>query len=188
MPQLASHLFYGDRFNIDVDAISTVSYSGYRSNMPKAISGITPSSLIAVYRGKFIEVGPRARLKIYRGFSDSSLYGIQCARINEIEIVMERVLELLCEVYTNEPFKSTVVLRRGRGVGVYEAPRGTLVHRVEINDEGRVMKYRIVVPTMFNIPVIEDAGRRTPLAHVHVVPRIFDPCIPCATHFVRVID
>ena len=178
--KLALHFFYGDRYNIDVKGITTVRQAGsdvYRES----------TSNIAFYKGKVVEVGPRARLETYFLKKMKGLAGIQKARIIETDLVLKRVEEILSEVDISAPLRAReLVFGKGLGIGVYEAPRGVLVHKVELNEEGRVRKYEIVTPTMFNIPVMEKAATLISLDAVEIIPRIFDPCIPCSTHLVKV--
>jgi len=184
---LASHPFYGDRYNINVDEVTAIRYEKFRrkEEVPEDVKKTT--SLIALYRGDIVEVGPRARLSLYGRFKDDSLLGIQRARLMEIVLAIDRILELLANISLTEPPKTpTIIFRRGVGIAVYEAPRGTLIHNVEIDSEGRIAKYRIIVPTMFNIPVMEKASVGVPIECADVVPRLYDPCIPCSTHLIRV--
>jgi len=178
--KLVSHFFYGDRYNIEVEGITTLRRSGsdvYRES----------TSNIALYKGKVVEVGPRARLEVYFFKKMKGLSGIQKARIIETDLVLRRVDEILSEVDISAPLRAReLVFGKGAGVGVYEAPRGVLVHKVELNEEGRVKKYEIITPTMFNIPVMEKAVTMVSLNAVETIPRIFDPCIPCSTHLIRV--
>ena len=183
---LASHLFYGDKYNINLQKLNTIHYEKYRgNNLPKEVSKTT--SLVALYGNNAVEVGPRSRLMVYREFQDNSLWGLQYARMLEVELSLLRIMELLEQVDSNEPSKSrSIVFKRGRGVGVYEAPRGTLIHFVELDSEGRVSSYKIIVPTMFNIPYIESSAKNLPAFIASTIPRIYDPCIPCATHIIKV--
>jgi len=183
---LASHLFYGDKYNINLQKIDVVHYNRYRGNdLPDQVSKVT--SLIALYNNKAVEVGPRARLTIYREYRDNSLWGLQYARMLEIELSLLRIMELLEQIDPSEPSRSgSIVFKRGRGIGVYEAPRGTLIHTVELDGDGRVSNYRIIVPTMFNIPYMESSARNLPASIADTIPRVYDPCIPCATHMVKV--
>ncbi len=183
---LASHLFYGDKYNVRVDEVTTMHYHEYKGGgIPEEARNTT--SLIALYKGSVVETGPRARLMTYRGFNDNSLWGLQRARLAEIEICLERIVELLEQIDPREPVRTIgIVYRRGKGVGVYEAPRGTLIHYVELDNEGRVASYKIVVPTMFNIPLIEESSKGLPVGLADIVPRLYDPCIPCSTHVVEV--
>ncbi len=182
---IATHLFYGDKYNISLDKIRILRYEEYRgNNIPEEARRTT--SMIALYADEKVEVGPRARLAIYRNFTGNTLWDIQEARFKEIMIDTEQILSLLDKIEYGEPtYTKILTYRRGKGVGVYEAPRGTLIHWVELDDNGRVKKYRIVVPTMFNIPHMEDAAIGFREEYVDLVPRIYDPCVPCSTHVIR---
>ncbi len=183
---LASHLFYGDRYNISVDDIKVMRYDALRPSSPDYVKKRN-TTLVAIYKDKMMEVGPRARMTLYRDMRDDSLLGLQRLRIQDTLLSLERIEELLTRVVTNEPVKTPIVFRQGKGIGVFEAPRGTLIHKVELDNDGRVTKYRIIVPTMFNIPVIEKSAMGVSPEVAELVPRIYDPCIPCTTHLIKVV-
>lgn len=182
---LATHLFYGDRFSIDVSKIKTIRYDKWRGeNIPEKAKNNT--TLVSLYYDKEVEAGPRARLTLFKGFNDMSVWGLQVARFEEIRLSIKRIIDLLSRIEPNRPGRlPKVFFGEGKGVGVYEAPRGTLIHWVEIGVDGRIISYRIVVPTMFNVPLIERATIGFPAKWVDVIPRIYDPCIPCTTHVIR---
>jgi len=86
--------------------------------------------------------------------------------------------------------------RAGKASWATEAPRGVLFHRYDVDDEGRVVKARIVPPTSQNQAFMEDdmrgfAGSVLDLpepeaaARLEALIRCYDPCISCATHFLR---
>jgi sulfhydrogenase subunit alpha len=86
--------------------------------------------------------------------------------------------------------------RRATGYGCTEAPRGTLYHRYAIDEQGMVIDARIVPPTSQNQKTIEDDLRRFVERHMDLsqerlqwrceqVIRNYDPCISCATHFLK---
>ena len=85
------------------------------------------------------------------------------------------------------------------GIGVIEAPRGTLYHKYEIDDRGMVKKAEIVVPTGQNQILIERAikekveemvvsnsSREEIINEAEKIIRAFDPCMSCASHFLKV--
>jgi len=89
-----------------------------------------------------------------------------------------------------------VIPRRGVGHGATEAPRGLLYHRYEIDDEGTILDARIVPPTSQNQLAIEEDLRAVVEASVDLPDeqlslrceqtiRNHDPCISCATHFLK---
>ena len=86
--------------------------------------------------------------------------------------------------------------RAGVGHGCTEAPRGILYHRYELDGEGTILDARIVPPTSQNQRAIEEDLRGV-VERSLAVPdeeltllceqtiRNYDPCISCATHFLR---
>ena len=89
-----------------------------------------------------------------------------------------------------------VVPRAAVGFGVSEAPRGLLWHRYEIDDDGTILDARIVPPTSQNQLAIEQDLRAFVQEHVRLSDdelrhlceqaiRNHDPCISCATHFLK---
>ncbi len=91
----------------------------------------------------------------------------------------------------------TATPREGRGCAITEAPRGILYHRYSLAQDGRILSARIVPPTSQNQRRIEDDLRAlVPLLMAEPPERLtwrceqavrnYDPCISCATHFLRV--
>lgn len=87
-------------------------------------------------------------------------------------------------------------VRPGVGYGCTEAPRGICYHRYEVDQAGLVRDAKIVPPTSQNQKTIEDDLRGfvpqyLDLAedrlvwHCEQAVRNYDPCISCATHFLR---
>jgi sulfhydrogenase subunit alpha len=118
------------------------------------------------------------------------------ARAVEVVHVCEEALALIRGYHPEGPSKVEWKHRAGEGCGVSEAPRGLLFHRYAVDDEGMVLQARIVPPTAQNLARMEadlwafapEALRRprneATLLCEHLV-RSYDPCISCATHFVR---
>jgi coenzyme F420-reducing hydrogenase alpha subunit len=86
--------------------------------------------------------------------------------------------------------------RRAAGAGASEAPRGALFHRYAIAEDGTIEDAKIVPPTSQNQARIErDLVALGPelvtLPHDEAtlrceqLIRAYDPCISCATHFLR---
>ena len=86
--------------------------------------------------------------------------------------------------------------RAGTGAWATEAPRGLLWHRYELDAEGSIVTARIVPPTAQNQPAIEADLLNIATLHVdddddtlqlacEAAVRNHDPCISCATHFLK---
>ncbi len=87
--------------------------------------------------------------------------------------------------------------KAGRGVGVVEAPRGTLYHEYETDKEGLITSVNCIIPTAQNLANIEkDIEAMVPLLldkpkeeigrSLEMLVRAYDPCISCSTHFLKV--
>lgn len=86
--------------------------------------------------------------------------------------------------------------RRGEGIGVIEAPRGTLIHHYQVDERGMITRCNLIVSTTHNNEPMNRAVRWVAqnvldsrnqitegmLNQVEVVVRAFDPCLSCATH------
>lgn len=86
--------------------------------------------------------------------------------------------------------------RAARGAAATEAPRGILYHRYELAGDGTIRDARIVPPTSQNLGMMEDdltdfVGRNLGLDDEALTwkceqaVRNYDPCISCATHFLK---
>jgi len=118
------------------------------------------------------------------------------ARLIEIVFCVERVKEMLEDpAVLNTDVQAKASLNRREGVGVIEAPRGTLFHHYRVDEQGRINWVNLVVATVnnnlaFNKAVTQVAkkyvdGRRLSegmLNRVEAVVRALDPCLSCATH------
>jgi NAD-reducing hydrogenase large subunit len=80
-------------------------------------------------------------------------------------------------------------------VGIIEAPRGTLIHHYEVDDQDLVTMCNLIVSTTHNNRAMNEAIRDVArhyidghepseglLNHLEVAIRAFDPCLSCATH------
>jgi len=85
--------------------------------------------------------------------------------------------------------------RQLRGVGVIEAPRGTLIHHYRINEDEQIVRANLIVATTHNNQAMNEAVRQVALQYldgqqltegllnyIEVAIRAYDPCLSCATH------
>jgi coenzyme F420-reducing hydrogenase alpha subunit len=118
--------------------------------------------------------------------------------VRSIEVIYacEEALRIL-QNYTipDRPYIETQT-KAGTGHGCTEAPRGTLYHQYTIDDAGKVLNARIVPPTSQNQKSIENDLLSFVQSHLDLPEpeltwkceqtiRNYDPCISCATHFLK---
>lgn len=165
----------------------------------------------------FYRVGPLGRLnvidkigtplaeeefKLFRGINDGkpvegSLY-YHYARLIELLYCLERVGDLLDDpdiISTDiRAYPSTAGIP-GQGIGVIEAPRGTLFHDYSTDENGQLTRVNLIVATGHNnwamhtaagmvAKAYVDGSRLTEgvLNRVEAAIRCYDPCLSCATH------
>ncbi len=117
------------------------------------------------------------------------------ARMIEMLYAAEAIQALLQdpEVFgTDLLVKGTPALE---GVGVLEAPRGTLFHHYKIDENDAIVKANLIVSTTNNNTAMNSAVRQVAaqyldgqtlteglLNRIEVAIRAYDPCLSCATH------
>ena len=171
------------------------------------------TALFSSYHGQPYLVGPLARLNLNHErlpepvkallaesglvLPNRNLFHSLVARAVEILLALYEALRLLDAYRVPDSPWVPVSPRAGVAIGCTEAPRGLLWHRYEMDDDGRVVNARIVPPTSQNQARIEEDLRLSLLnfgldhaddalrLHCEKVIRNYDPCISCATHFLR---
>jgi len=159
-------------------------------------------------------VGPLARLNNCRRFS-TPLAERERQRFRELDpgrpvqstlaYHWARMIELLhCAeaieaLLQDDDLLGSELLNRGtlhnHGIGVLEAPRGTLFHDYEIDDDGLVTRANLIVSTTNNNQAMNESIRQVAnryldgnrltepmLNQIEVAIRAYDPCLSCATH------
>ncbi len=120
------------------------------------------------------------------------------ARLLEILYAFERTEELLNDSdITGSDLRVTSRDILPEGIGVIEAPRGTLIHHYEVNDKGAIEKVNLIVATGHNNYAMNKGVEMVAMENIkgenvdegvlnsmeHVI-RCYDPCLSCSTHAV----
>jgi len=120
------------------------------------------------------------------------------ARLIEALFAVERV-KVLCDdpdILSNDILNTRKDFK-GRGVGVIEAPRGTLIHDYTADENGMLTKVNLIVSTGHNnwamsnaVDSVAKTYVKGPQVHegmlnrVEAAIRAYDPCLSCSTHAV----
>jgi NAD-reducing hydrogenase large subunit len=158
---------------------------------------------------------PRAarRLEEFRRHASDGLMGASLmyhqARLVELVYALEKAQELLQDSrILGRRIKATRPPAHGEGVGVVEAPRGTLIHHYWVRPDGTMEKANLIVATGHNNLAMNRAVALVAKAFIHDgdvregllnrvegAIRCYDPCLSCATHalgqmplVVRILD
>ena len=117
-------------------------------------------------------------------------------RAVELVQVCEDALKLVQDYVEPDRAYVEVPVKAGEGHGCTEAPRGICYHRYRIDREGAVQDARIIPPTAQNQKTIELDLMKVVTANLNQPDetikwkaeqaiRNYDPCISCATHFLK---
>jgi len=118
------------------------------------------------------------------------------ARLIDTLHAIEKIQELLNGPEILSPHvRSQAGINRREGIGVSEAPRGTLMHHYKVDDDGIVQWVNLVIATGHNNMAMNRAVLQVARKHVkadrleesmlnrvEAVIRCYDPCLSCSTH------
>ncbi|OUD15485.1 Ni/Fe hydrogenase subunit alpha [Thioflexithrix psekupsensis] len=130
-------------------------------------------------------------------FPSNNMFHSIVARAVEVHFALLEALRILEQYELPDRPYVEVTPRAGTGFGCTEAPRGMLWHTWTLDERGQVLATRIVPPTSQNQPRIEedlkwsleamglDHSDEALRLRAETVIRNYDPCISCATHFLK---
>jgi NAD-reducing hydrogenase large subunit len=166
------------------------------------------------YPNGIYRVGPLARLNICKamgypladkelaefrerghGTPNASFY-FHYARLIEILAGLEGIQRLLGDAdLQSERLRAQAGINQLEGVGVSEAPRGTLFHHYQVDENGLLCKINLIIATgqnslAMNKTITQIAKKYIKERHipepvlnrVEAGIRAFDPCLSCSTH------
>jgi len=119
------------------------------------------------------------------------------ARLVELLYAAERLLELCQDDEITDPNVRIIpTATPDEGVGVVEAPRGTLFHHYQTDEKGLITKANMIVATAHNSAAMNMSIKKAAQGLIHkgkvvtegllnmveMAFRAYDPCMACATH------
>jgi len=167
----------------------------------------------ASFNGKEYQVGAQARLNLNQKelcpeakermkdlglrFPSHKIYYNNIAQAIELLQCIESSIETIELLQLRKEPLAEIKPREAEGIGVTEAPRGTLYHCYRFDAKGFVREADMVIPTLQNSRNIEldlvqfiPSLLKLPLEKANLeiekLIRAYDPCISCATHFLKV--
>src|SRR6201993_4908885 len=123
------------------------------------------------------------------------------ARLIEMVYAVERIEALLDDKQILDTrVRAAAGVNALEGVGMIEAPRGTLIHHYKVNEEGAITWANLIVATGHNNLAIGQSVKQVSehfidgtklnegmLNRVSAVVRAYDPCLSCSTHASRIL-
>jgi F420-non-reducing hydrogenase large subunit len=183
---------------------------GWRGFVDGASSGVycaTPLSRLNAADGMATPKAQAAFEKFYETLGSSKTNGryqpvhqrlaTHWARLIELLYAAERMLELATDPEITEPnVRAPVTATPDEGIGSVEAPRGTLTHHYQTDENGLLTKVNLIVGTTNNYAPISMSVKKAAqslisngtvitdglLNRIEMAFRNYDPCMSCATH------
>lgn len=201
------------------EAVEPWTYLKFPYYKPLALRGLTGEAPAPnFYHAGMYRVGPLARINICdfagtpradaelrafrrlapRGKLVANSFHYHYARLIEILYCLERIAETVEDpAITGERVRSHAAVNNLVGVGVSEAPRGTLMHEYHVNEDGILQKVNLIIATGHNNLAMNRTVKQIAQFHIdghkldegilnrieHGI-RLYDPCLSCSTHAV----
>ncbi len=141
------------------------------------------------------EIARQEFMAVTNGKPNNMTLAYHWARMIEVLHSAEKMKELLLDTDLQGTDLVVKGERREEGVGLIEAPRGTLFHHYKVNEDDQITMANLIVSTTSNnVPMnmaVEQVAKKYLsgteiteglLNRVEVAIRAYDPCLSCATH------
>ena len=179
--------------------LKRIGWKGFVDGPDSGVVRVAPLARCNVADGMATPLAQASYERMYETLGGKPAHGtlaFHWARLVEAQYSAERLKQLLTDPEITSPEIRTEPTATPReGVGIVEAPRGTLVHHYCTDENGILTKVNLIVATNFNsAPIamsVEKAAKGVIkegvvndglLNMVEMAFRAYDPCLACATH------
>jgi F420-non-reducing hydrogenase large subunit len=180
--------------------LKKVGWKGFVDGNDSGVYMATPLSRLNAADGMATPLAQAEYEKFYATLGGKPVHqrlAIHWARLIELLYAAERWVELATDPEITSPDFHTVPTQTPReGVGIVEAPRGTLTHHYWTDERGVLTKVNLIVGTTNNYAPMTMSIKRAASSLIHngtvvtegllnmveMAFRAYDPCFGCATH------
>lgn len=179
--------------------LKNVGWKGFVDGPDSGMYAATPLSRLNAADGMATPLAQEAYEKMYATLGGKPVHhtlATHWARLVELLYASERMLELATDPEITSPDVRAIPTETPTvGVGIVEAPRGTLTHHYETDANGILTRVNLIVGTTNNNAPITLSIKRAAKAVIHegvvddgilnmveMAFRSYDPCLSCATH------
>jgi len=179
--------------------LKQIGWKGIVDGEGTSLYSVGPLARLNVADGMNTPLAQEAYEKMFEVLKERPIHYIMAyhwARAIELLNAAERVLELAQDPEITSPdVRAELGEVTGEGVGIIEAPRGTLIHHYKTDENGVVTEANLIVATTHNKGPITLAIRKAAkhfikngqvdekiLNYVEMAFRPYDLCLACATH------
>ena len=179
--------------------LKKVGWKGFTEGTASGVYAVAPMARLNAADGMATPIAQRAYEEYFKTLGGKPVHHTLAnhwARVIEMLQAAERLVELVNdpEIISGE-FRNIPINTPRVGMGVVEAPRGTLIHHYETDEKGLIRKVNLIVSTTNNsarIAMSVDKAARGLIKEgkvndgllnmVDMAFRAYDPCFGCATH------
>ena len=180
--------------------LKKVGWKGFVDGPDSGIYCAIPLSRLNVAEGMATPLAQQEYERFYSTLGGKPVHqrlATHWARLVELLYAAERWVELATDAEITSPnFHSIPTEKPTEGVGIVEAPRGTLTHHYTTDERGVLTKVNLIVGTTNNYAPISMSIKKAAssfikqgvvvsegiLNRVEMAFRAYDPCFGCATH------
>jgi F420-non-reducing hydrogenase large subunit len=180
--------------------LKKIGWKGFVEGKDSGVYRVSPLARLNVADGMATPLAQAEYEKMYQTFGGKPVHAtlaFHWARLIELLYAAERLLELCQDKEITSPEVRTIpTATPDEGVGIVEAPRGTLIHHYKTDEKGIVQKVNLIVATAHNYPAMNISVKKAAqglikkgktvseglLNMVEMAFRAYDPCMACATH------
>lgn len=179
--------------------LKNIGWKGFTDGNDSGIYRVAPLARLNVADGMATPLAQQAYERMYATLGEKPAHAtlaFHWARLIEALYAAERMVELLEDPeITSEQIRNIPTSIPQEGVGIVEAPRGTLIHHYRTDPEGILTGVNLIVATNHNAAPIAMSVEKAAkgmikggqvsdglLNMVEMAFRAYDPCHACATH------
>jgi len=185
---------------VKIPYLKKVGWKGFVDGKDSGVFRATPLSRLNAADGMATPLAQAEYERFYSTLGGKPVHqtlATHWARLVELLYAAERLLELSRDPEITSPNIRTIpTAKPDEGVGIVEAPRGTLTHHYITDEKGIIKKANLIVATVNNVAAISMSVNKAAQAlikpgkkitegllnRIEMAWRPYDPCFGCATH------
>jgi F420-non-reducing hydrogenase large subunit len=185
---------------VKIPYLKKVGWKGFVDGKDSGVFRSTPLSRLNAADGMATPLAQAEYERFYSTLGGKPVHqtlATHWARLVELLYAAERLLELSKDPEITSPNIRTIpTAKPDEGVGIVEAPRGTLTHHYITDENGIIKKANLIVATVNNVAAISMSVKKAAqslikpgkkiteglLNRIEMAWRPYDPCFGCATH------
>jgi F420-non-reducing hydrogenase large subunit len=179
--------------------LKDVGWTGFTDGPDSGVFAVAPLARLNASGGMSTPVAQEAYEEFFSTLGGKPVHytlATHWARLVELVNAAERMGELAADPEVTSPEVRTIPTETpDEGIGVVEAPRGTLIHHYWTDERGLITQANLIVATQNNAARIALSVDKAAKALIHgpqvdegllneveMAFRAYDPCFGCATH------